>query len=202
MNITIFKNGVSTSNAFTNQNHYNGLEYSNIKTSNNGSNILKEINIQNKMNQNFDTNVLKNDEETDNDENDVTLEEKMLNDVECLLYNNNNNNNDRNQESDKCINRSNSHSLPQLPIYSYPNSYATKTMSEHEKNSSNDLISKFSEKNEHYFTNSNSREKYSSNESIKSMYSSSSAYSDQNKNKKENKESNLNILIFLFFFTI
>jgi len=101
MNITAFNNGALSSNSLSNlvQSSYEDSDdsFSKTPTNSNASNILREINLQNKVgenrvtiNENFGTyHVRKNEDDTDNDENDVTLEEKMLNDVERLLYSNN-----------------------------------------------------------------------------------------------------------------
>lgn len=102
MNITAFNNGAVSSNALSSnlgQSSYEDSDdsFSKTPTNSNASNILREINIQNKAgehrvlnNEHFSScHARKNEDDTDNDENDVTLEDKMLNDVERLIYSNN-----------------------------------------------------------------------------------------------------------------
>jgi hypothetical protein len=203
MNITAFNNGALSSNSLSNlvQSSYEDSDdsFSKTPTNSNASNILREINLQNKVgenrvtiNENFGTyHVRKNEDDTDNDENDVTLEEKMLNDVERLLYSNNS---DLGRNPSTKLATMNSHSLPQLPIYTYPNCYASKTMSESEPGLPNDTnSSRFISQPE--VSTLNYTENQSSGESIRSMHSSStSSLLSNSTNKKENKESKAKII--------
>lgn len=178
--------GAATSNTMSNE----VLDDSLLKTPTNGTNILEEISFKKRIEQrifnenNFGSNFIhsnfvnKNDEETDIDENDVTLEEKMLNDVERLLYANNSES-DLERFSD-LNSKKNSHSLPQLPIYSFSNCFkncASKTMSEQEPNS---LLGNFKSESSFF----NDKENQSDH--------SSSISSNHSKSKKE-KESMLKL---------
>lgn len=163
---------------------------SNNVTPTNASNIIQDLNPNRISNENFGsnypdfTNMIsvssnKNEEDVDTDDNDVTLEEKMLNDVERLIYSNNSNSNS-NSDFDKFSSSkaNNSHSLPQLPVYTFSNCFkncASRTMSEQEQTSGEANI----------FDNQ-------STESLRSIHSASasSMSSYQKQNKKENKESN------------
>lgn len=186
MNINSFNIGASSSNP----DFIGTYDSSTNLTPTNASNIIQDQNEKTVSTENFGSNYLnynmiKNEEDTDFDENDVTLEEKMLNDVERLLYNNNAPNG---SEYDKFSSgrNNNSHSLPQLPVYTFTNCFkncASKTMSEQEEISGEASI----------FDNQ------SSSESNKSMHSSStsSLSSFKNQNIKENKESKLNLTIFI-----
>ena len=74
----------------------------------------------------FESNAVEDDGEDEEEEElddfedtDVTLDEKMLNDVENLLYNNA----DLKHPIRTVTHTTNSHSLPQLPVYSYNKSF-------------------------------------------------------------------------------
>lgn len=183
------KSGAATSNTMSNE----VLDDSLLKTPTNGANILQELSFKNRVEErifnenNFGSNYIHtnfvntNNEDTDIDENDVTLEDKMLNDVERLLYANSSES-DLERFSDLNA-KTNSHSLPQLPIYTFSNCFkncASKTMSEQEHNS---LLGNFKSESSFF----NEREDQSDQ--------SSSNSSNHSKSKKE-KESMLKLNIY------
>ena len=127
MNVTALnvdpESGSSSINCVNTKSAYDE-HYSQISKAQNNNKMFEHKLIKEK----FESNAVEDNEEEleeeeeledDFEDTDVTLDEKMLNDVENLLYNNT----DLKHPIRTVTNTSNSHSLPQLPVYSYNRSF-------------------------------------------------------------------------------